>query len=86
VADGRAIGAPILVKNTPHQIVGSWKDVPLQDQDRGRSAWNLRAVLQNPAAGGLAAGDPRRRRSAAMLPALIREVNRATRTSRSPKP
>jgi len=74
--DGRAIGAPILVKNTPHQIVGVVKDVPLQTRTEAVEPWIYVPFWQNPQQvdSRLAirvAGDP-----AAMLPALIREVNR----------
>ena len=74
--DGRAIGAPILVKNTPHQIVGVVKDVPLQTRTEAVQPWIYVPFWQNPQQvdSRLAirvAGDP-----AAMLPALIREVNR----------
>jgi len=74
--DGRAIGAPIVVNNTPHQIVGVVKDVPLQTRTQTVEPWIYVPFFQNPQQvdSRLAirvAGDP-----AAMLPALVREVNR----------
>ena len=75
-ADGRAIGAPIVVRNTPHQIVGVVKDVPLQTRTEAVEPWIYVPFWQNPQQvdSRLAirvAGDPE-----AMLPALVREVNR----------
>ena len=74
--DGNAIGAPVLVKNTPHQIVGVVKDVPLQTRTEAVEPWIYVPFWQNPQQvdSRLAirvAGDPE-----AMLPALVREVNR----------
>jgi predicted permease len=74
--DGRAIGAPIIVRNTPHQIVGVVKDVPLQTRTEAVEPWIYVPFWQNPQQvdSRLAirvAGDP-----GAMLPALAREVNR----------
>ena len=74
--EGRAIGAPIVVSNTPHQIVGVVKDVPLQTRTAAVEPWIYVPFWQNPQQvdSRLAirvTGDP-----AATLPALVREVNR----------
>jgi len=74
--DGRAIGAAIVVRNTPHQIVGVVKDVPLQTRTEAVEPWIWAPFWQNPQAVDSrmairVAGDP-----AVMLPTLVREVNR----------
>ena len=71
-----AIGATILVRNIPHQIVGIVNDVPLTRRIEADRPWVFVPFWQNPAQvdSRLAirvAGDP-----AAMLPSLVREINR----------
>jgi len=71
-----AIGATILVSNTPHQVVGIVKDVPLTRRIEADRPWVFVPFWQNPAEvdSRLAirvAGDP-----AALLPSLAREINR----------
>ena len=73
---GQAIGATMLVKSIPHQVVGVVKDVPLQSRADVLQPWAFVPFWQNPAEvdSRLAirvAGDP-----AAMLPMLVHEVNR----------
>ena len=73
---GHAVGAAILVKTVPHQVVGVVTDVPLQRRGEARQPWVFVPFWQTPGEidSRLAirvAGDP-----AVMLPALAREVNR----------
>jgi hypothetical protein len=74
--DGGAIGATILIKHTPHQVVGLVSDVPLNRRTEASQPYAYTPFWQN--AGQIdsrlcirVSGDP-----AAMLPALAREVNR----------
>jgi predicted permease len=74
--DGRAIGATMLIRNVPHQVVGLVADVPLQRRTEADQPYVYAPFWQNPQQIDSrlcirVAGDP-----AAMLPALIREVNR----------
>jgi predicted permease len=74
--DGRAVDAPIVLRNTPYQVVGIVKDVPLQTRTETAEPWIWVPFWQNPQAVDSrmairVAGDP-----AAMLPTLLREVNR----------
>jgi putative ABC transport system permease protein len=73
---GQAIGAAILVTTVPHQVVGVVSDVPLHGRTEARQPWVFVPFWQTPGAidSRLAirvAGDP-----AAMLPELVRQVNR----------
>jgi predicted permease len=72
----QAIGATMLVRAIPHQVVGVVKDVPLQNRADVLQPWVFVPFWQNPAQvdSRLAirlGGDP-----AATLPVLVREVNR----------
>jgi predicted permease len=74
--DGTALGATLLVKGTRHVVVGVVKDQRLERRTEAAEPWVYAPFWQNPAQvdSRLAvriAGDP-----AAMLPALVREVNR----------
>jgi putative ABC transport system permease protein len=73
---GRAIGATLVVRKEPHRIVGVVADVPLESRAEAAEAWVFVPFWQSGAMvdSRLAvrvSGDP-----AAMLPALVREVNR----------
>ncbi|HMF97181.1 MAG TPA: ABC transporter permease [Vicinamibacterales bacterium] len=74
--DGQALGATLLVSKTPHRVVGIVEDIRLGSRAALPESWVYTPFWQNPAEidSRLAiriAGDP-----AAMLPALVREVNR----------
>ena len=74
--DGRAIGSTVLIRNTPHQVVGLVKDTPLQGRTEADQPFVYAPFWQNPEQidSRLAirvAGDP-----AAMLASFAREVNR----------
>jgi macrolide transport system ATP-binding/permease protein len=74
--DGGAIGATLLIRNMPHQVVGVVSDISLKSRTEGSQPYVYAPFWQNP--GQIdsrlcvrVAGDP-----ASMLPALVREVNR----------
>jgi predicted permease len=74
--NGGAIGATILIRNMPHQVVGVVSDVPLQSRSEAAQPYVYAPFWQNPNQIDSrlcvrVAGDP-----ATMLPALVREVNR----------
>ena len=76
---GDAIDSTILIRNTPHQVVGVVSDIPLETRTGAIEPWVYVPFWQNSAAidARLAirvTGDP-----AAMLPVLVREVNRVDR-------
>ena len=73
--DGGAIGATILIRYRPHQVVGVVSDVPLNNRTEAAQPYVYAPFWQNPQQVDSrlcirVAGDP-----AAMLPALVREVN-----------
>jgi putative ABC transport system permease protein len=77
--DGRALGATLLVNATPHRIVGIVRDIRLGSRTAPPESWVYTPFWQNTEEidSRLAiriGGDP-----AAMLPALVREVNRVDR-------
>jgi macrolide transport system ATP-binding/permease protein len=74
--DGRAIGATILIRNMPHQVIGVVSDVPLQSRTEADQPFAYAPFWQNP--GQIDSrvcvrvhGDP-----AVILAALAREVHR----------
>jgi putative ABC transport system permease protein len=74
--NGSAIGETILIRNVPHQVVGVVSDVPLKSRTEGAQPYVYAPFWQNPQQIDArlcvrVAGDP-----AAILPALVREVNR----------
>ena len=74
--DGRAIGATILIKGIPHQVVGLVTDIPLKSRTEAMEPWVFvpfwqDATMVDSRLAIRVAGDP-----AAMLPALVRAVNR----------
>jgi len=78
-SDGRALGATLLVNATPHRIVGIVPDIRLGSRTAPPESWVYTPFWQNTGEidSRLAiriGGDP-----AAMLPALVREVNRVDR-------
>ncbi len=75
-SDGRVMGATLMVKRRPHQVVGIVTDVPLQRRDAPSIPYVYVPYWQNAAQVDArlclrVKGDP-----AAMLPVLVREANR----------
>jgi predicted permease len=73
---GTVIGSRLMVNRRPHQVIGVVQDVPLQTRGTPPMPYVYTAFWQNPAQVDArlcvrVKGDP-----AAMLPALVREVNR----------
>src|SRR5262245_17668980 len=74
--DGQALGATLIIKETPHRIVGIVEDIHLRSRAVSPESWVYTPFWQNPAEidsrmAIRVVGDP-----ATLLSALVREVNR----------